>query len=137
MVGDFALSGSDKEYIITGQSDKLKVGDWTKQGYPFYSGTGIYSTEINIPEKYIDGKLFLQADCGEDVLEISINGNEPVIVPWHPYKVDITGMVKPGSNTITIKVTNTLINILEGVRKESGLLKEPVISHSNIYTLSL
>ena len=137
LVGNFALSGSDKEYIITGQSDKIKVGDWTKQGYPFYSGTGIYSKEINIPEKYMDGKLFLRADCGEDVLEISINGNEPVIVPWHPYKVDITGMVKPGSNTITIKVTNTLINILEAVRKESGLLKEPVISHSNIYTLSL
>lgn len=137
LVGEFALSGSDKEYAITSKPDKLKVGDWTKQGYPFYSGTGTYSTEMNIPEKYTVGKLFLQADCGEDVLEVSINGNEPVIIPWHPYKVDITGMVRPGSNTFVFKVTNTLINILEGVQKESGLFKEPLIFHSNIYTLSL
>ncbi len=135
-VGDFALKRSGEGYTIIGQPEKLKIGDWTKQGYPFYSGTGKYTAEINIPEKYTDGKLFLEAECGEDVLEISINDSEPIIVPWHPYKADISGMIRAGSNTITIKVTNTLINILEAVQKESGLFKEPLILHSNIYTLS-
>ncbi len=137
IVGNFALAESGKIYTITGQPEKIKIGDWTKQGYPFFSGTGIYTAEINIPEKYTGGKLFLEAECGEDVLEIAINESKPLIIPWHPYKADISGMVKAGSNTITIKVTNTLINILEGVREESGLMKEPVIFHSNIYTLSL
>jgi hypothetical protein len=46
-------------------------------------------------------------------------------------------LVQSGKNSIKIKVTNTLINILEAVQKESGLFSEPVIEHQNKYIISV
>jgi hypothetical protein len=135
IIGDFALEKSGDNYRIVEKKTSIKLGDWTEQGYPFYSGTGVYETEVNIKENYLDGKLFLSADCGEDVLEVIINDNDGIVVPWHPYKVDITGLVKPGKNKIKLKVTNTLINILEAVQKKSGIFSQPKIEHANKYEL--
>ena len=134
IMGDFTLKKKDEDYVISAKNDSLTVGDWTKQGYPFYSGTGIYRSEFNIPQKYLDGKLFLDVDCGEDVLEVSMNGKQGLVQPWHPYLIDITDIVVPGNNSIELKVTNTLINILEGVQKESGLFTRPKIYHHHKYT---
>ena len=137
IIGDFAIAKNGDTYKIVESKNLITIGDWTKQGYPFYSGTGVYETEIEIKENYLDGKLFLIADCGEDVLEIIINNNEGIVVPWHPYKVNLTGLVKPGKNNIKLKVTNTLINILEAVQKKSGLFSQPKIEHANRYHLTI
>lgn len=137
LVGDFAVAEENKKHKITFKKAKLKIGDWTKQGFPFYSGTINYKTSFELSEKYLKGELLLSAECGEDVLEISINGEKPKILPWHPYKLYITDSVRTGKNNIKLKVTNTLINMLEGVKKNSGLLSEPVISHANNYEIKL
>ena len=137
LVGDFSLVKKKTGYTIGELTNKIKIGDWTKQGYPCYSGTGVYKQNVDIPKKYLDGKLFMQLECGEDVAEISINGSKPIVMPWHPYKADITEFVKEGKNEIEIKVTNTLINILEAVEKESGLFSEPLIEHANRYQISI
>jgi hypothetical protein len=137
IIGDFAIAKNGDAYKIVESKNLITIGDWTKQGYPFYSGTGVYETEIEIKENYLDGKLFLIADCGEDVLEIIINNNKGIVVPWHPYKVNLTGLVKPGKNNIKLKVTNTLINILEAVQKKSGLFSQPKIEHANRYHLTI
>ncbi|MBN2413072.1 hypothetical protein JXQ31_15405 [candidate division KSB1 bacterium] len=136
IVGDFALAQSGNEFKIVGSKSTINVGDWTKQGYPFFSGTGCYQTQFDIPGDYLKGKLFLQVDCGEDVLEVIINESESVIVPWHPYRIDVTNMVKPGRNKIQFKVTNTLINMLEAVQKNSGIKSEPQLIHKPVYRLS-
>lgn len=137
IIGDFTLHKRDNDYIIGGKNNTMTIGDWTKQGYPYYSGTGIYTCEVNIPEKYLEGKLFLDVDCGEDVLEVSFNGNRSAIQPWHPYRIDISDSVVAGTNTVEMKVTNTLINILEGVEKKSGIFSRPKIYHQHRYTLHL
>ncbi len=136
IVGNFALRKKGKEQVIVRATDHLSTGSWTKQGYPFYSGTVSYNQTVTIPQKYLDGKLFLEVECGEDVLEVIVNENPPVIVPWHPYKIDITNLVKEGENKIQLKVTNTLINTLEAVEKESGIFSSPVIVHNNKYKLT-
>ena len=41
-----------------------------------------------------------------------------------------------GRNRIELKVTNTLINLLEGVRRTSGLLSPPRLRHEHDYTLT-
>lgn len=137
ITGSFSLNEKNDDYVIAPPRDQIKIGDWTKQGYPFYSGTGVYETEVNIPEKYLDGKLFFNAGCGENILEVIINDNEGKVIPWHPYLLDVTNLVKQGKNSIKLKVTNTLINILEGVKKESGLFVRPKIEHKNIYRFNL
>jgi hypothetical protein len=135
LVGGFSLEEHNGEYIISELPTKIQTGDWTKLGFPYYSGTGIYETEININEAYTKGKLILKASCGEDVLSVSVNNHKERTLPWHPYELDITELVHPGKNRIILKVTNTLINMIEGVKKESGLLKEPSIYHYHKYKL--
>lgn len=137
IVGDFTLKDKNNQYIITEKKNELEIGDWTKQGYPFFSGTAVYETTFDLSKDYMDGKLFLNLSCGEDVAEIIINNSEPIVIPWNPYKIDITRHAKAGSNNIKIKITNTLINILEAVQKESGLFSEPIIEHKNIYSITL
>ncbi|MGE5431316.1 MAG: glycosylhydrolase-like jelly roll fold domain-containing protein, partial [Syntrophomonadaceae bacterium] len=137
ITGKFSLAKTGEDYKIVRMEDKIKIGDWTKQGYPFFSGTGTYETGFTVPEGYINGKFFLETDIGEDVLEVSLNGKEGKVVPWHPYRLDITDMIQPGENTIRLKVTNTLINVLEAVQKKSGILAEPVITFRPLYVISL
>lgn len=137
IVGDFALEKSDEDFKIVEKKIVIKAGDWTKQGYPFYSGTGVYRTGIDVTEKYIGGKLFIEVDCGDDVLEVSINGSRSQVVPWHPYRVDVTDLIKTGKNMVELKVTNTLINLLEAVQKPSGIFSAPRLVHAHRYVLRL
>jgi hypothetical protein len=137
IIGNFALEKNGNEYKIVEKKTSIQIGDWTKQGYPFYSGTGVYETEVDIKEQYLDGKLYLNVDCGEDVLEVIINNSDEVVVPWNPYRIDVTNLINPGKNNIKLKVTNTLINILEAVQKKSGIFTQPKIDHANKYYLIL
>jgi hypothetical protein len=133
IVGDFQLDPDGDDFRIIKKKSSIKPGSWANQGYPFYSGTGIYTTEVNLDEKYLDGKLFLEVQCGEDVLEVSVNNSPGIIVPWHPYKIDISELVQSGKNKIELKITNTLINVLEGQKHKSGLLRQPRISYAAKY----
>ncbi|MEW6652547.1 MAG: glycosyl hydrolase [Bacteroidota bacterium] len=137
IAGDFSLREKGNGYSIAARKEKIKVGDWTKQGYPYFSGTAVLKQTINIPQKYLCGKLFLEAGCGEDVLEVIVNDCKPIVIPWHPYSIDISNLVVEGDNKIILKVTNTLINVLEAVKKESGVLVSPKITHAQKYQLSL
>ncbi|HEX2963734.1 MAG TPA: glycosyl hydrolase [Ignavibacteriales bacterium] len=137
ITGKFALAKTEEGYKIVKKENKIKLGDWTKQGYPFFSGTGTYETEFRVPEDYKNGKFFLEVNLGEDVLEVSMNGHEGRVLPWHPYRLDVTDMVQTGNNTIQLKVTNTLINVLEAVQKKSGIFSEPVITFKPLYVISL
>jgi hypothetical protein len=136
LVGDFAVRTGDGPRLVA-RPDTLAVGDWTKQGFPYFSGTAVYTTEVTLPAAFAGGRITLEAECGDDVLEVLVNDAPPVVLPWHPYTVDVTEALRPGTNRITLKVTNTLINLLEGVRRPSGLFGVPRLLHEHVYTLTL
>ena len=137
ITGDFMLIHDKHGFKIACISEHIKPGSWTEAGYPFYSGTASYKMEFYVPEKYMDGKLFLEAECGEDVMEVAVNGKDPKVIPWHPYKIDISSEVAEGKNIIELKITNTLINMLEGKKQRSGLLKLPRIIHCPKYVFKI
>lgn len=137
ILGDFALEQRTDSFAIIAPKKQLNVGDWCRQGYPYFSGTGVYTAEVIIPEEYCEGKLFLEVECGEDVLEVNINDSEPIAVPWHPYRIDISNRIKPGRNRFRFKITNTLINILEADQKLSGLHSVPMLTHYHLYSIKL
>jgi hypothetical protein len=137
LVGDFTLIEEDGEWGIAAKRHAVEIGDWTQQGLPFFSGTGIYRTTVDVPEEFFDGgRIYLEAECGEDVLEVIVNGNDPLILPWHPYRADITDLLDKGQNDFELRVTNTLVNILEAQPKESGLFSPPRLVHVHRYELT-
>jgi hypothetical protein len=95
---------------FTLDSARTSLGSWLDRGLPYYSGSAAYEKEFVIPAHYAGRKLTL--DCGEVgvVAEVWINGKPAGTRVWLPFAFDITKLVKPGSNTVKILVTNTMEN---------------------------
>ncbi|MDR1663705.1 MAG: hypothetical protein LBR83_02120 [Clostridiales bacterium] len=130
--GSHAVEERGGEYAVVKPSGKIKTGSWTGQGYPFFSGTGKYTQTVSLSKENTDGRLFLHADCGKDVLEVEVNGKKAGVCLWQPYVLDITGLVKEGGNEITLNVTNTLNNLLEGVEQPSGVFRAEIVRENSV-----
>src|SRR5207253_1544301 len=59
-------------------------------------------------------KLWLDLGGVKNLAEISVNGKGLGIVWKAPFRVDVTGTLKPGANALQVKVTNLWVNRLIG-----------------------
>jgi hypothetical protein len=91
---------------------KIAPGDWQDHGLWWYSGRGVYSKTVHIPQEYINQHTRLELDLGEVAFfaEIWVNGKLVQYFPWGPFKADVTTQLRPGSNTIVVVVANLLSN---------------------------
>jgi hypothetical protein len=130
VVGDFSVCMADSSpntesgtatYSLGAPRTKLGVGSWTDSGYPFYSGTGTYSTTFDLPGSWKGKRLMLTADGHDGVVEAWVNGEEAGCRLWAPYVFDVSDLCHDSSNTVTLAVTNTSANTLEGKTLPSGL----------------
>lgn len=136
VIGTFTVFEKDGADTICAPVDTLSTGDFVPQGFPYYSGTMEYTREFELPAEYAGKRLVLKADPGRDVFEADVNGAKAGVCLWKPYEIDITDLVKPGKNTITVRVVNTLINILEGVKQASGIFDIELVPY-DIFELNL
>ena len=59
-------------------------------------------------------QIWLDLGAVASIAEVAVNGT-PVDVVWRPpFRVNLTGALKAGSNTLEIKVTNVWVNRLIG-----------------------
>ncbi|HUB30660.1 MAG TPA: glycosyl hydrolase [Terracidiphilus sp.] len=99
--------------------------DNADQGVKYFSGTGTYSNTVDAPAAWFGNNAHLWLDLGsvKNLAEVTVNGKNLGIV-WHaPYRVDVTGALKPGANEITIKVTNAWVNRLIGDQQPDATTK--------------
>lgn len=103
-----------------------ELTDWTlhaDEGIKYYSGAAVYHKTFSVdftPEK---GKSYvLQLENVKDVgiACVTINGEYKGIVWTKPFRVDITGELKRGENTLEIKIINSWYNRVAGDEIESG-----------------
>lgn len=134
IIGSFSVGQRDGRDVILPPVSTLEMGDWVTMGLPYYSGTGSYTQEVEIGEEYMGKELFLKADVGTDVLEVYVNGQLIKTCLWNPYTANLTGALKSGKNKITLKVVNTLINLLEGTRNRSGLFHAEIVPFDRYQT---
>ena len=80
----------------------------------FYSGTVKYRNKFIINSEFIGKDMFIKFDSIYNIATVKINGIECGTVWTHPYELDITKAIKPGTNTIEVDVTNTWHNRLIG-----------------------
>jgi hypothetical protein len=85
----------------------------------YFAGTSTYRTSINIPAFDKTGtKLLLNLGSVHDIVSVTINGTDLGVVWYPPYQIDISKVVKPGSNKVEIAVTNNWANKLIGDEQE-------------------
>lgn len=86
-------------------------------GVRYFSGTAGYTTTFEIPPSAFRGaQTRLDLDLGELHVSaiVKLNGKDLGIIWKKPYRIEITGAAKPGSNTLEVAVANLWINRLIG-----------------------
>ena len=94
---------------------------WTDVA-PHYSGSATYTTQVTLGAGKPAGPDWT-LDLGRvaDVAEVTVNGAHVADRIWAPYKVDLRGRLHVGTNTITVRVTNTQGNEKNRQPYDSGL----------------
>src|SRR5918995_1205067 len=125
LMGDFAVERVDGSERIGAPRSALQPASWVDQGYPYYSGRGLYRCRFALPDNFADQRIFLEPEMRDDTLEVLVNDQCAAVRLWEPYEVELTDYLEPGDNTLELRVANTPINLLEAVPRPSGLAGPP------------
>lgn len=92
-------------------------------GIRYFSGVATYTADLVAPAVAAPGeRRLLDLGAVGDVADVRVNGIAVGTV-WHaPYRIDVTGAVRPGTNRIEVRVANLWVNRLIG-DAQSGATK--------------
>jgi hypothetical protein len=98
-----------------------KLTSWTESadaGVKYFSGTATYAKTVMAPAAWFKPGRRIYLDLGKvrDIAEVKVNGKAVGMVWAPPYRVDVTGALRPGANKVEIAVTNEWTNRLMGDR---------------------
>ena len=99
--------------------------DNSDAGVKYFSGTATYTKTLDAPAAWFHAGTKLSLDLGDvkNLAEVSVNG-KPLGILWKaPFRVDVTSALKPGANTLQIKVTNLWVNRLIGDQQPDAAKK--------------
>ncbi len=126
LMGDFALDMKpDGSCALSAPRRTAQPGTWTEQGYPHFSGCGIYRRRFTLPSNFQDMRVWLEPALYDDALDVRVNGKSAGVRLWEPYSVEVTDLLRPGENVLELCVANTLVNLLEAAPRPSGLAGAP------------
>jgi len=102
-----------------GQIHLDKLIAWNKHsdaGVRYFSGTGEYQTEFDIPPELLAAHRRIYLDLGQVAVmaQVRLNNHDLGILWKAPFKMDVTAKLKTGRNSLNIQVTNLWINRLIG-----------------------
>ena len=88
----------------------------TDAGIKYFSGTATYTKTITANTNWFKKGEQLWIDLGsvKNLAEVIVNGKSLGIVWKQPFRVDVTNALKPGANTVVVKVTDLWVNRLIG-----------------------
>jgi hypothetical protein len=93
-------------------------------GVRHFSGTATYERQIDVPATLLRSgrRVFLDLGRVEVLAGVTVNGRDLGVVWKEPYRVDITDVVRPGANQVSLKVTNLWANrmIADAALPEEG-----------------
>jgi hypothetical protein len=108
------------------QTTFAQLKSWTVNSDPgirYFSGTASYEKELNVSESSLRKEQRVEIDLGvvKDVAEILVNGRSAGISWKTPFRIDVTDLLKPGINSMTIRVTNLWPNRLIGDKQPNAM----------------
>ncbi|WP_409344669.1 glycosylhydrolase-like jelly roll fold domain-containing protein [Paenibacillus sp. MBLB4367] len=114
-----------KQSAVPSRLEPAGLESWTEwDGMAHYSGTVEYAGEFHLDPVDADAHT-IRLDLGDvrEMAEVRLNGVDLGVRMWQPYLyADITEAIRPGTNRLCIRVTNSLANAYNRVSLPSGLL---------------
>ena len=97
-------------------SELKSWSDNADAGIKYFSGTGTYTKTITAPAEWFTKNAALWLNLGDvkNLAEVVVNGKSLGILWKKPFHIDISSAIKPGANTVAVKVTNLWVNRLIG-----------------------
>ncbi len=120
VLGTFAIVRGQNGWIIDKGAALVGIDSWTRYGYPYLSGVGVYRQMFEIPHLY--SRLILRMTRVSGVVDIKINGKEVGNFLWQPIEADVTSLCEPRRNELVVTVANTIDNVLRLNGRPSGIL---------------
>lgn len=133
LLGDFGVEGKDGSVILTARPERTEPDRPWYHGFPYYSGEICFEKPFDLSELMeaealpqqtgiMAGSLpdFLPLRLGfsvpvYDCIEVEVNGNPLGVKAYTPYEWECAASyLNKGRNRITVRVTNTLANMLDG-----------------------
>ena len=96
-----------------------QLASWTEQSneeVKYYSGTVLYTVNFEWSRDLVDWSRRALLDLGvvHDLVDVRLNGVDLGVLWKPPFKVVITGALRPGPNRLELAVTNTWRNRIMG-----------------------
>jgi hypothetical protein len=94
---------------------------WTKhaeEGVRYFSGTATYTKSVDASREWFraGGRTLIDLGRVVDMAEVLIEGRSVGVLWKPPYRLDVTGVLRPGRNEMAIRVTNQWSNRILGDR---------------------
>lgn len=109
--------------LVRESDTALRIGPEPQPLYPHFAGEMSYKRTFWLDEPGEDGASFELEFSDwrvQDVTEVRVNGQSLGVRCWSPYRwKGDTSWLRPGDNDIEIRITSTLIGLLEGTYFDS------------------
>ena len=128
VLGSFAIVRGQNGWVVEKPGAMVGSDSWTKYGYPYLSGVGVYRQLFEIPHQY--GRLILRMSQVTGVADIKLNGKPVGTFLWQPIEVDVTSLCESKRNELVVSVANTLDNVLRMNGRPSGILGDAYLDVS-------
>lgn len=103
ITGQFAAIPAKQGFQLS-PAKALDMGPWAGQGYPFYSGSVVYTSTVEVPA----GSNALHIQLNEwkgSMAEVLLDGKPATVLGWPPYAASIAAA--PGKHTLALRVVST------------------------------
>ncbi len=109
LLGDFLVKPADRGFEITGGSIAA-AGSWLQAGLPFYPGKVSYTLNFKPLEERQMSYRVVMPEWNGVVAEVAVNGKSAGIIAFPGDEPDVTALLRPGGNDITVTVSGSLKN---------------------------
>jgi hypothetical protein len=110
-----------------------KLASWTEssdEGVRHFWGTAAYTTAFEIPAQLPEhARVVLNLGEVRETARVWVNDKEMGVAWKRPFSIEVTGAVKPGSNSLKVQVTNLWPNRIIG---DQSLPEGKRFTHTNI-----
>lgn len=114
LMGDFAVEIKKSEEFVLTPMARTACPDapWVK-GLPFYSGVMEFEREVTV-DKEADSLRLGWSEPHHDCTQVLIDGENVGVKAYAPWVWECETPVCPGTHVVTVRIYNTLANMLDG-----------------------